>query len=229
VSQLGHIEHWETEGGYGFVLAEQTRYFFHITDFEPATPGAVPAIGQAVCFELSHDSGPGRRAVLVRPVAGATWRSPSRRPRWGDAPLTAADEVSRAWSNAPPAGRRVRPHAGRAAPASMLLLAFTVVWLLLLARGISQGRLPGATWPALAALNLLTFLVYAWDKQAARKGRWRIPEKLLHTLALLGGWPAGWAARLLLHHKTLKPGFREAYWGTVLLHCGTVAVMVLHG
>ena len=33
-----------------------------------------------------------------------------------------------------------------------------------------------------SALSALTFAVYAFDKQAAKKGRWRIPEANLHLM-----------------------------------------------
>ena len=40
---------------------------------------------------------------------------------------------------------------------------------------------------ALTALNALTVLLYGLDKIAARNGWRRIPEIILHLLALLGG------------------------------------------
>lgn len=63
-----------------------------------------------------------------------------------------------------------------------------------------------------AVLSGITFLVYAIDKNAARKRRWRIPEQLLHFLALLGGWPGALAAQQVLHHKCSKPRFLIVFW-----------------
>jgi len=37
--------------------------------------------------------------------------------------------------------------------------------------------------------SLLTFLIYAVDKAAAKKGGWRIKESTLHLLSFIGGWP----------------------------------------
>jgi uncharacterized membrane protein YsdA (DUF1294 family) len=68
------------------------------------------------------------------------------------------------------------------------------------------------------ALSLLSFVAYAIDKSAARKGAWRISENTLHTLDLLGGWPGGWLAQKFLRHKTGKASFQRIYWITVLLH-----------
>ena len=46
-----------------------------------------------------------------------------------------------------------------------------------------------AGWLAvyLAVINLATFAVYGVDKRRARRGKWRVPEKTLFLLPLLGG------------------------------------------
>ena len=56
-------------------------------------------------------------------------------------------------------------------------------------------------------INVLTFLAFAWDKRAARRHRTRVPERRLHLLELLGGFPMAWAAIFTLRHKSRKPGF----------------------
>lgn len=66
--------------------------------------------------------------------------------------------------------------------------------------------------------SLVTFCAYAWDKQAARQGTWRIPEKTLHMLDLACGWPGGLLAQRVLRHKTRKVSFQVAFWVTVLLN-----------
>ncbi len=61
---------------------------------------------------------------------------------------------------------------------------------------------------ALVILNTVTYLVYAYDKSAARNGAWRISESTLFGLAFIGGAPAAIAAMCVLRHKTRKPDFR---------------------
>ena len=68
-------------------------------------------------------------------------------------------------------------------------------------------------------LSLITFLIYAKDKLAARKDTWRTPEKTLHILSLLGGWPGALLAHRYLRHKSQKKAFRIVFWLTVFLHC----------
>lgn len=72
--------------------------------------------------------------------------------------------------------------------------------------------------------SLITFVVYAVDKSAARTGGRRVPERRLHLLALLGGWPGALLARRWLRHKSRKPRFSAVFWLTVL---GNVALAVL--
>ncbi len=78
--------------------------------------------------------------------------------------------------------------------------------------------LPNWLWGLYSAMSLATFIVYALDKRAARRGDWRVGEGTLHALALACGWPGALLARQLLRHKSVKPAFRRAYWLTVALN-----------
>ncbi|MBD9371890.1 DUF1294 domain-containing protein [Rhizobium sp. ARZ01] len=61
----------------------------------------------------------------------------------------------------------------------------------------------------LLLLNLTTFLVFWWDKEAARAGEWRVQERTLLGLALVGGSLGAVLAQRLLRHKTRKEPFRS--------------------
>ena len=54
----------------------------------------------------------------------------------------------------------------------------------------------------LLCLNLLAFLLCAWDKRLARQHRWRIPERALLAFAWLGGAAGMLLAMHLFRHKT---------------------------
>ena len=54
----------------------------------------------------------------------------------------------------------------------------------------------------LAAVNAVTFTVYGIDKSKARRGAWRIPEKTLFLLPLLGGSVGALLGMKVFRHKT---------------------------
>jgi len=67
-------------------------------------------------------------------------------------------------------------------------------------------------------MSLLLFIIYGLDKaQAVANGR-RIPEKVLHFLALAGGFPGGFLGRKYFHHKTKKPAFLIILVGSAIIH-----------
>jgi uncharacterized membrane protein YsdA (DUF1294 family) len=76
------------------------------------------------------------------------------------------------------------------------------------------------------SLSLATFLLYARDKAAARRQARRTPEKTLHLLALLGGWPGAWCAQRWLRHKSSKPSFRRVFWLTLLINLAVPAYLL---
>lgn len=59
----------------------------------------------------------------------------------------------------------------------------------------------------LLAINVITFLAMWIDKRKAKKGSWRISEKALFTLVLLGGGVGGILGMYVFRHKTQKPRF----------------------
>lgn len=66
--------------------------------------------------------------------------------------------------------------------------------------------------------SLISFLLYRQDKKASIARTWRVPEEQLHLLGLVGGWPGGLLAQILLRHKTQKEKFARYFWFTVLLN-----------
>jgi uncharacterized membrane protein YsdA (DUF1294 family) len=61
----------------------------------------------------------------------------------------------------------------------------------------------------LLLVNVVTFLAFWRDKEAARAGEWRVPERTLLGLALVGGSLGAILAQRLLRHKTRKEPFRS--------------------
>ena len=59
----------------------------------------------------------------------------------------------------------------------------------------------------LLAINLIAFLAMFIDKRKAQKDKWRISEKALLTLVILGGGIGGIVGMYTFRHKTQKPLF----------------------
>jgi uncharacterized membrane protein YsdA (DUF1294 family) len=72
----------------------------------------------------------------------------------------------------------------------------------------------------LFGVNGLTFIAYGIDKSQAPQDGYRIPERTLLALGLLGGNPAAFAAQRVFRHKTRKDSFQFRFWLTVALQAG---------
>ncbi|MEI8085780.1 MAG: DUF1294 domain-containing protein [Paludibacter sp.] len=77
-------------------------------------------------------------------------------------------------------------------------------------------------WYYLAIINLLSGILFSYDKQAARKNRRRIPETTLHTFELVGGAFANIMLMYTLRHKNRKFSY---YWVTWVVMIGWVVIL----
>lgn len=124
---------------------------------------------------------------------------------------------------------RLKPDAsGRRTPTTLrfakLKLLLLVAFCALPVYGVVTIWLRDGSWlPWLPAaiylvMSVITFGLYGYDKRQARGEGRRTPEKLLHGLELLGGWPGALVAQQVFRHKTRKVAFQVVFWLIVLLH-----------
>lgn len=76
-------------------------------------------------------------------------------------------------------------------------------------------------WPVALAylyMSLLALWLYRHDKHQAGQGGQRTPEKLLHLVEGLGGWPGALLAQQLFRHKTRKLSYQAVFWLIVIVH-----------
>lgn len=83
---------------------------------------------------------------------------------------------------------------------------------------------PYLTW--LVAWSIVAFLFYGWDKMQAVRGAWRVPEPVLHGLALVGGFVGGWAGMFLFRHKTQHVEFKLVLVFATLLHAALIKTLL---
>ena len=75
----------------------------------------------------------------------------------------------------------------------------------------------------LIAINLVTFFIYGIDKLKAKRGKWRIPESMLLTLAVVGGSIGALLGMLAFRHKTKHKKFTI---GVPLILAAQVALLI---
>ena len=67
-------------------------------------------------------------------------------------------------------------------------------------------------------LSIITLIAYRQDKRAAQSGQPRWPERSLHRLEWLGGWPGALVASRWFRHKTRKSRYRLNRSLIILIH-----------
>jgi uncharacterized membrane protein YsdA (DUF1294 family) len=119
------------------------------------------------------------------------------------------------------ASRRAVRGQRRASPlrrAAILFGAAALAFVLVLVLVLDLPFYPA--W--IAALSVVTFVAYGYDKRQAQTGGFRTPELALHGLALAGGFPGGWAGRAYFHHKTQHRSFLIVLIVATVLHAGII-------
>ena len=98
-------------------------------------------------------------------------------------------------------------------------------FILLFLAAVSFISLPLAAAYLLASCLLL--ILYRTDKRSAQSGRTRVPDGVLHLLAMLGGWSGGLLAQMRYQQHTANIRFVRAFWFSVALNAvGTYALLV---
>lgn len=77
----------------------------------------------------------------------------------------------------------------------------------------------------LCLINAAAFVLYGIDKKKAEAHAWRIPERTLIMMAVLGGGCGSYLAMNFFHHKTKHPKFTILVplfliiWAAGLIYC----------
>jgi uncharacterized membrane protein YsdA (DUF1294 family) len=85
---------------------------------------------------------------------------------------------------------------------------------------VVDGLHPG--WIYLAAVSVVTFWAYGFDKRRAIRGKRRIPERWLHLLALAGGTLGALAGQQLFRHKNRKWKFLLVFGFIALVQAAVI-------
>ncbi len=104
--------------------------------------------------------------------------------------------------------------------AVLLVLGYWTQWILFWQAGLYGGTV--------LVCSLISFLLNGYDKFQARREKRRIPEKWLHILELLGGWPGAHFAQQFFRHKTEKAAYRRIYWSIIILHISLLVIALYY-
>ena len=162
--------------------------------------------GKQVFIHIKAISNRNRRPEINQLVTYALSVDNQGRPRAVKASL-AGDRLTK---------RAKRKHLSLPVIGAAIFLAIVVVSVL-------EAKIPPLILALYLSVSLFTFIMYAVDKSAARRGAWRTQESTLHLLSIAGGWPGALVAQQKLRHKSKKQSFRVVFWITVLLNCGIFA------
>lgn len=99
---------------------------------------------------------------------------------------------------------------------------FLLTGSLLILPGVALYRELGVVTAYVAVwigfVSMLTAFIYYIDKQQARQKGQREPEKMLHLLELLGGWPGAFLAQRKFRHKSAKGTYQFTFILIIGLH-----------
>ncbi len=76
------------------------------------------------------------------------------------------------------------------------------------------------------SINLITLLFYGYDKNRAKNDGSRIPEIVLHLLALIGGSPCALFGQIYFRHKIRKWSFMAVFVITVIVQIAVIAYWI---
>ena len=77
-----------------------------------------------------------------------------------------------------------------------------------------------------AIMSLIAFAAFGIDKYKAKTNRWRISEKTLFLLALLGGGVGAYLGMKVFHHKTRHKQFAIGLPLIMIVQLGLIAFLV---
>ncbi len=200
-TQTGKIKSYNEEKGFGFIETDDNNsLFFHISEYRPPR---TPPINERVVFQLGTDNQGRTQAKQVQSEVFVQQKQAEYRQRQQQ--RQRRREQRQAHQESFEKGQRIK-------------LVIACLFYLLL---IGLASFQYLSWYIViwyVFISMITFAIYAKDKNSAQNDEWRTPENTLHTLAIIGGWVGAMLAQTYLRHKSQKEEFRMVYYFTVIIN-----------
>lgn len=213
IRKKGKIIQWDDTRGFGFILSEDSKknIFVHIKSFSDRR--IRPSLNEEVTYTVYVDKTGKQSAINVT--------------RETDKPR---DFQQKNIKNKKNTTLRSIAHINKNKNSSYKIdyksthrintfhIIFIISFLAFLLSSFIYGKIPFLIIVAYLIVSIITYLAYSMDKSKAITERYRVPEKTLHILSLLGGWIGALVAQQRFRHKTKKTSFQIVFWSTVFLN-----------
>jgi len=212
LKKQGKIIKWDDIKGYGFILPQDSKkhIFVHIKSF--TNKNIRPSVNQNVTYKIQKDT-QGKQSATNVIIAFDT--VPNHIQNSNKKKKLSLKSISNNSSN-------YKVDYKSTHKISMVYILFILSFLSFLIFSFMTGRLPFSILILYVIMGSITYAAYSSDKSKAITKEYRISEKLLHILSLMGGWMGAMLAQQRFRHKTQKSSFQVLFWITVLCNIAVV-------
>jgi len=195
----GTINKWDDEKGFGFILPDDSTkiIFVHIKSFTDRN--IRPSINQKVTYTVQNNSDGKQSATNVS--------------RSTDNPIRSRTNINKKFVKENIKKKQTTFEDTSKHNISIISLFFVGGFILFLFYfTMVAEKLPVTIIVVYLIMSMFTYFTYKLDKMKAINNGYRVPEKMLLLLSLLGGWIGALIAQEQFRHKNKKISFQVPFW-----------------
>jgi len=197
--EKGKIVKWNDDKGYGFILPDnsQKNIFVHIKSFTDRN--VRPKENQVVTYNTIQDNRNGKKSA-------------TRVSRSTDNPLKSRININKKIK------KETRKDASSHNISIVSIISIVAFSIYLFLFTFVEEKLSPSVIIVHISMGIITYFAYAIDKNKAKHNEYRISEKALLILSLLGGVIGALIAQKKLRHKNKKLSFLIPFWVSVFIN-----------
>ena len=202
--QKGLLSKWNDDKGFGFILPNDSKktIFVHIKSFTDRN--VRPVENQKVTYTLEKND-KGYAAINVS--------------RTTDNPIRSKTNIHRKLVQKHTTKKQILTKEISTSNVSLISMFFIGGFVFFILHfSIIENKLPPITIMSYLLISILTYFMYQIDKNKAINNEYRISEKSLLILSLLGGWAGAPIAQQKFRHKNKKISFQIFFWLAIFVN-----------